>query len=277
VIEPTAAGAPDRWSPPPLLPGVCQVWWASPAVALVPAGQQGLLRLIDAAEREKWARFHRVGDQARYLVAHALARLLLGAHLAWPPAELAFSTECIRCGGTHGKPRLRHPARPLELSISHAGDRVAVAVASAVPVGVDVEQVARQVEIADLRTQVLSAPEQAVLAGLPAQRQREAFFTYWTRKEALLKATGHGLALPLRDVTVTPPGEPPRLLTWESEQPAPGPVQMRDLNPGPGYAGSLAALTADELRVTEFDAGTALAAATAATDRHDQGAVGNQP
>ena len=40
------------------------------------------------------------------------------------------------------------------------------------------------------------------------------FFTYWTRKEALVKATGDGVAVPLSEVVVTPPGTPPALLGY---------------------------------------------------------------
>ena len=57
------------------------------------------------------------------------------------------------------------------------------------------------------------AEELARLRELPADAQLQAFFHGWTRKEALLKAVGVGLTVPLNQVVVTlTPGEPARLL-----------------------------------------------------------------
>ena len=46
---------------------------------------------------------------------------------------------------------------------------------------------------------------------LPRERQTEAFFTCWTRKEAYLKALGQGLLAPLNSfaVSMTPGEQPP--------------------------------------------------------------------
>jgi 4'-phosphopantetheinyl transferase len=78
------------------------------------------------------------------------------------------------------------------------------------------------------------------------------FFTYWARKEALVKATGDGVAVPLGEVVVSPPGTPPRLLGY----PRPGGLaaQLRDLSPDPGYVGALAVLGPGPLVVRERSA-----------------------
>src|SRR5690606_21175696 len=101
---------------------------------------------------------------------------------------------------------------PLRLSWSHSGDRVVVAVTPGTEVGVDVERIVPHAR--ETAERVLREPERAVLAALPEPRRPAGFVRYWTRKEALLKATGDGLAVPPALLHVTAPDAPPRLLSW---------------------------------------------------------------
>ena len=89
-----------------------------------------------------------------------------------------------------------------------------------------------------------------MLAALPASERATTFFTYWTRKEALLKATGHGLAIELGVVHVTPPGGTAALVAGPPPL-SPERVRLRDLDAGPGYAACLALLTEGAPPVTE--------------------------
>ena len=63
--------------------------------------------------------------------------------------------------------------------------------------GVDVERLERNVE-ADVARLAFAEDEQAELDARP-----EAFLACWTRKEAVLKALGHGLAVDPKSVSVT--------------------------------------------------------------------------
>ena len=121
---------------PPLEPGDCQVWWATPEMAAA-----AHWALLDAHERQSAHALRRSRDRARYVVAHALARRLVAAHASIAPERVRFCRTCPRCGAEHGKPRPAGDAGGLELSLSHSGDRVVVAIARAVAVGVDVERV----------------------------------------------------------------------------------------------------------------------------------------
>lgn len=72
----------------------------------------------------------------------------------------------------------------------------------------------------------------------PTERQR-AFFDCWTRKEALIKALGYGLSLPLDQFDVTLcPGQAAGLLQtlWDPN----ANWSLRELNVGAGYAASVA-------------------------------------
>jgi 4'-phosphopantetheinyl transferase len=181
---------PDVTSPVP----PCTVWWAAP---VAPERAPALVGLLDADERDRLARFRRPADRARYLAAHALVRLVLAGDGA-SAARLAFDRSC-RCGVPHGKPVL--PGGP-GFSLSHAGDLVGVAVRPNGVVGLDVEQVRDVADLAALVEHVHSPIERA----REAVPDRTAFFRTWTRKEALLKATGDGLAAPMTAITLTADG-----------------------------------------------------------------------
>jgi 4'-phosphopantetheinyl transferase len=200
---------------------VTVVWWAAP---VAPADAPGLLALLDGHERDRIARFRRPADQARYLAAHALVRLALADAVGAPAAALVFDRTC-RCGAQHGKPVL--PGGP-GFSLTHAGDLVGVAVHAAGPVGLDVEQVRELTDLAAMAAHACSPRETAPDA--------QAFFTLWTRKEALLKAAGTGLASPMSAITLGPTG----VLDWAGEDAPADPAWLRDLHPAPGYRGAVA-------------------------------------
>lgn len=215
------------------------VWWAAPVdVADAPA----LLELLDAQERARLGRFRRAADAARFLAAHALTRIVLGRAVARPPADLIMDRTC-RCGRQHGKPVL--PQGPA-FSMTHAGDLVGVAVSGLGPVGLDVEEVRA---VADL-------PSMARHVGAPAEPS--GFFRAWTRKEALLKATGDGLASPMDAITLGESG----VVGWTGPGAPAEPVWVRDLGPADGYRAAVAGVGPAPSRVTEHD-GRPLLAPTA--------------
>ncbi|MDA2804831.1 4'-phosphopantetheinyl transferase family protein [Nocardiopsis suaedae] len=257
----------------------CDIWWATPALA-----HPALERLLDARERERHARFRRQADRDRYIVAHALARLAVAREAGCAPAAVAFDLHCRNCDGAdrepHGKPVPAGPAAGLEVSISHSGDRVALAVARGVPVGVDVEEVSPRRDTSSLAEMALAPAEREALAALPADRAAEGFFTYWARKEALLKASGEGIYAGLAAVEVSSPAAPGRVLSWASPGAPPlGRVRLVDLDAGPRYRAALAVLSADEPAVAVRDAGPLLAAAASGGEGegHPEGRQGHTP
>jgi 4'-phosphopantetheinyl transferase len=187
----------------------CHVWWAAP---VAPADAPALVEMLDEHERERLSRYRRPADVARYLAAHALARIVLGEDLGRAPSSLAIDRTC-RCGAQHGKPTLVGGGPGF--SLTHAGDVVGVAVLDGGVVGLDVEAVRPMSDLAATARHV----------GAPAEPA--AFFRAWTRKEALLKATGDGLASPM--------------------------VWLRDLHAPDGSPAAVAGLGATAPPVTEHD------------------------
>jgi len=222
---------------PAVAPGECQVWWARP---LTSAASDPAASLLDPVEQARRAGYRREADRARFTVAASLLRLVGGAQLGIPPEELVVSRSCPDCDRPHGRPTL--PVDGWECSVSHSGDRVAVAIGRTGPLGVDVEERSRRHD--DVRDLVL-APEES--AG------PDDFLTYWVRKEAVLKATGEGLRVALTEVVVTGPDAEPALLRAHRAD-LPARTTLRTLDPGDGYRAALAALDTPALRVTELDA-----------------------
>ena len=138
-----------------------------------------------------------------------------------------LDSSCFDCGKPHGKPTV--VGSTLEVSISHSGDWVALAVTDGAPVGVDVEEV-RAAEVDDLAGICFSPAELAVFRRVPEADRRGAFFTYWARKEAVLKATGKGMSVGMSKLTLTAHDEPPRVVASEAAEVDIPTAHMTDLD-----------------------------------------------
>lgn len=191
--------------------------------------------LLDAAERERASRFRFDHDRCAYVLAHALWRVVLAACLERDTGEvpLAFRPS--------GQPCL--PGTSLATSLSHSGPVVLMAVGNARMLGVDVERWPPRVRLDELLP-VICAPEEAgVLGSMPAARRERALLQLWTRKEALLKAFGTGLAQAPASFCARP-GEPVR----PPSDPDGSPCRVADLALAGEWMGALAA----SLEVTRY-------------------------
>jgi 4'-phosphopantetheinyl transferase len=223
-----------------------QVWWAAPAFA----GEEHK-ELLSPEERQRYRDLRRQEDKDRFLTGCTLIRLAVGAHLGVAPAEVAVDRRCGDCDRPHGKPAV---AGGPQLSISHSGGQVALALALRHPVGVDVERGSPTTDYRQLAPTVLAPAELAWLGSVDDAALPQAFLRYWTRKEAVVKATGAGLRTALDTVVVSAPDAPPEVL----EHPGGGEFQLFDLkHAAPGHLAALAVLgpaPAAGWRVTEADA-----------------------
>ena len=229
---------------------VCEVWSASTDLL-----RSAHAALLDDRELARAERFSRPSDRARSLLAAALVRVVAARALGLDPADpqtvrrLEVDRGCPTCAEPHGKPSV---GNGVHLSVSHAGALVVVAVTRIAPVGVDLEPMTRGAQ-AHAAARWACAPEESVGITEAGDALR-----YWIRKEAIVKATGEGLAAPLADVRVSPPREPARFLHWTG-RPAQA-CTLIDLNPPDGYVASLAVLSNGALNVIERSADDLLAA-----------------
>lgn len=156
----------------------------------------GVAACAERADQAGWtdeerARLDGITDperRAQYLVGHWRVRGLASLVFGGAPGDW-------RWWRTPGEPaRLLDPGRNLGCyaSISHAADMVACVVSDAV-VGVDIEMIRLERELAMLAKRCLSPDEAAVVAGLEGIPQAAAFYRGWAIREALGKAAGTGL------------------------------------------------------------------------------------
>lgn len=92
-----------------------------------------------------------------------------------------------------GKPVVE--GAPFAVSLARSGNVTLVAVAQAAAVGVDVETLRESLDGWALPDHALTETERGRLAQAPPGEQAALFLAAWTRKEALLKAAGTGLAV----------------------------------------------------------------------------------
>jgi len=248
-------GAPRRWEAPlePSTPGEGEVHVWRLRMSTDPLHAVRLASLLDARERERAGRFHFPAGRERFVASHGVLRILLSLYTGVPPEELTID----RAPG--GKPSLAsaRTSEPLSFNMSHALDGALFAFCPGEgELGVDVEHVSADAPIDEMSRASLSERERIALEALPRAQRRETFFRWWTRKEAVLKATGQGLAAPLESLSVIPPDLLPP--GDADEDPAGVPWCVWDLEPWRGFAGALAC-RAGCLRVRLFDAGGAAA------------------
>lgn len=148
-----------------------------------------LYALLDAEERRRADAYLRPRDRRRYVVAHAAARSIVGAHLG-------VSAERIRWRiGRNGKPQVDGPHSGIEVNLSHSGGLAAIALSTHRPVGVDVQLIAPSMDVTAMARRYYSPQETCfVLSPAPSPEVRSIRFTrLWARKEAMVKAAGSRL------------------------------------------------------------------------------------
>jgi 4'-phosphopantetheinyl transferase len=216
-----------------------QVWLVLLA-ELAPRAAE-LEQTLSGDEYARAARFHFARDRTRYVLARGALRGVLGQAVGRPAGELSFAY------GPQGKPRLsaRAGADEPEFNLSHSDEVALIAVAPAgCDIGIDVERVRPLAAADELPMAIFSAGDAATFWALAPPARDAAFFRAWTRKEALVKATGRGFSTDVAGVEVTfAAGDPPLARRLPPEFGARARWSVRDLGElvPVGYAAAVAA------------------------------------
>ena len=193
---------------------------------------------LSLEERDRGARLRFTQDRQRFTVAHGALRDLLGLYLGIPPSRVGYVYNAF------GKPALDPRCGRLRFNLSHSADIALIAIAAEADVGVDLEYILGQTDYAELARCFFSAAEVNALSALPPDRYAESVIGCWTKKEAYLKATGSGFAIPLNTftvpLTIDPALDPVDFQVEPNDIDQTTSWSLYTLRPAPGYVGALA-------------------------------------
>jgi len=82
---------------------------------------------------------------------------------------------------------------PVQFNISHSGEIVVCAICEKSLIGIDIEIIS-EISIEDCKWQMRENEWDTIIS---SDKIEESFFNYWTQKEAVIKANGLGLTIPL--------------------------------------------------------------------------------
>lgn len=220
------------------LTGAAQIWRLP--LPLTSAARAHLAAHLTAAETERGAQFRREADHWRFIAGRGGLRTLLAAQLRLPPAQVPL-TQTDR-----GKPILTGVAEGIKFNVSHSGHVVLIALNQHDEIGVDVEAVRPMSDTIAIAKRFFAKVEQVALSALPEAERTEGFFALWTLKEAVLKATGQGIAEMFAGTEVTCaaeatlrrlPGHPDAAAQWS----------LCQFRPSPNYLAAAAVRTPNAL------------------------------
>jgi len=197
---------------------------------------QALEKALTPDECARAGGFRFKTSRDRFVAARGLLRVILARYLGIDPSQLRFRY------GPYGKPALDGEiGKEIRFNLSHASGLALYALARDREIGIDLEQVRPHSFDKTIAEQYFSEQENAMLCALPLHGGPEAFFRYWARKEAYLKAQGEGLSgFPRRPDLSLEGGRPLALGTTEEAYQRGARWLLRDLDPGPGYVAAIA-------------------------------------
>ena len=195
------------------------------------------LEILSDDERHRASRFRFEIDRTRFMQRRAALRVILGGYLDASPKDITYAENAF------GRPELAGDRAGVGLSFntSHSDALALIAISRSRLLGVDVERLRPLVEAENIAATYFAADEAAAFAALDPSDRIEGFYNAWTRKEAVVKALGGGLSIPLDAFEVSlRPRERAAILACRFDPKLVEKLQLRHLQCCAGYAGALA-------------------------------------
>ncbi|WP_316809587.1 4'-phosphopantetheinyl transferase family protein [Pedobacter agri] len=145
--------------------------------------------ILSVEEVEKALKFRSIDDANRFICTRYGIRNILSFFMNISPKSIVFQL------GFNNKPYLEG----IEFNITHCADLVIFAI-SKNPIGIDIEFCKKDFDFNGITAITFTKPELKLLKNGPYANQ--TFYWLWTRKEALLKATGEGLIDQINEISV---------------------------------------------------------------------------
>lgn len=161
-------------------------------------------------EQARYARFQHERSAYEFLLGRRLVRQWLWSLTGHAPAGWTFQE------GPRGRPEIASPSTSLRFNLAHSGGIVACVMTDGHEAGVDVEDLERRPVERELWHRFCAPSEADDIERCAEIDRQRRFLTYWTLKEAYLKARGLGIAVHLADVAFDVSGPRPRITFRES-------------------------------------------------------------
>ena len=153
--------------------------------------------LLSPMERVRAEQLTNATVRAEFVTARAALRRLLAVETGIDAPRIG-----IRIDG-NGRPALNEPGYgDIEFNLSHSGVLAAIAIARGGRIGIDIEWRGRARGLREIVPDVMGPREASLLGALDGDAFTRAFFTCWTRKEAVVKGLGVGVSYPLQTIDV---------------------------------------------------------------------------
>ena len=195
------------------------------------------LEILSDDERYRASRFRFEIDRTRFMRRRAALRVILGGYLDSSPSSITYAENA------YGRPELAgdRAATGLSFNTSHSDAIALIAISRSRLLGVDIERLRPLVEAENIAATYFAASEAAAFAALDPTDRVAGFYNAWTRKEAVVKALGGGLSIPLDAFEVAlQPGESAAILACRFDPKLVEKLQLSHLHCCAGYTGALA-------------------------------------
>ena len=141
------------------------------------------LAWLNAEEQQRYARFIRPERQRQFLLGRWLLRRVLAESLALTPSQIV-----LRERAQNAPLLMLDASLPLpHFSLSHSGPWVACALSMQSALGLDIELLDGERDLAGLAEQIFDSSELASFKALPEAEKRLSFYQAWSSKEAHYK------------------------------------------------------------------------------------------
>lgn len=150
--------------------------------------------MLSVEETEKSKRFVLEEHRVDYVCNHRFVREVLAGYLQTFPNEIEFSVTSL------GKPFIKNAG--LFFNVSHSKNKALLAISKDTEVGVDIEYMKDLQDAVTFSDYSFSEQEKAMIFK-NGQIDKEVLFTFWTFKEAYIKATGTGLSVDISKINLT--------------------------------------------------------------------------
>ena len=141
--------------------------------------------VLDPLEQARAAAYQQESARSQFVIAHGILRFLLAKYLEKAPSDIQFAA------GENGKPFIKSIAGiEIHYNVAHSGDWILIAI-SGNPVGIDVEYKDPEFDYSEVVPACFNFDDINLVQN--SADPRSGFYLYWTRKEALIKASARGI------------------------------------------------------------------------------------